>query len=227
MTEEKRMRDKRSKERKKRDRQLRMRLVIATDLFLLAAIVLVGGLLFVRWYREKNRPVLSEVVAPDWHTQDFLDENQGSRTGRKRKKINNIVIHYVANEKSTAKNNRDFFNNMEANDRQVSAHYIVGLEGEVIQCIPLDEVANANAPRNEDTVSIEVCHPDSTGEFSDITKASLYRLTSWLCKELNLTERDIIRHFDITGKNCPKFYVEDEGAWKSLKEEMKKKRKES
>lgn len=212
---------------KKRERQRKLRLVILTDLFLLAAIILVGGLLFARWYREKNRPVLAEIVAPDWYTQDFLDMNQCSRSGKKRTKVNNIVIHYVANKGSTAKNNRDFFNNLEANDRCVSAHYVVGLEGEIIQCIPLDEIANANAPRNEDTVSIEVCHPDTTGEFSDITKESLYRLTAWLCGELGLTEEDIIRHFDITGKNCPKFYVEDEDAWKSLKKEMKKKRKES
>lgn len=227
MTEEKRMRDKRSKEMKKRARRLKIRLVIATDLFLLAAIILVGGLLFARWHKEKNRPILSEVVAADWHTQDLLDMDHCFRPGIKRTKINSIVIHYVANDKSTAKNNRDYFNNVKENDRCVSAHYIVGLEGEVIQCIPLDEIANANYPRNEDTVSIEVCHPDSTGEFSEVTKESLYRLTAWLCKELNLTEQDIIRHYDISEKNCPKFYVEDEKAWESLKKEMKKKRKES
>lgn len=231
MTEEKQLRGRRSRERKKKETQLRLRLVILTDLFLLAAIILVGGLLFARWYREKNRPVLSQIAAPDWYTQDFLDLNPYSRSGKKRTKVDNIVIHYVANPGTSAKNNRDYFNNMEkqaqADRRYVSSHYIIGLEGEIIQCIPLDEIANANAPRNEDTVSIEVCHPDSTGEFSGVTKEALYRLTAWLCEELKLTEQDVIRHYDVNGKNCPKFYVEDEDAWKSLKKEMKKKRKES
>lgn len=230
MTEEKEVRGKQDRD-KKRSKRLEKRIVILTDLFLLAAILLVSGLLFARWYKEKNRPVLADLIAPDWYTQDFLDRNPYSRPGKKRTQVNNIVVHYVANPKTTAKNNRDYFNNMEkqpeADRRYVSSHFIIGLEGEIIQCIPLDEVANANAPRNEDTVSIECCHPDSTGEFTEATKQSLYRLTAWLCGELNLTEQDVIRHYDVNGKNCPKFYVEDEDAWKSLKKEMKKKRKES
>lgn len=230
MTEEKEVRGKRDRD-KKRSKRLEKRIVILTDLFLLAAILLVSGLLFARWYKEKNRPVLADLVAPDWYIQDFLDRNPYSRPGKKRTQVNNIVVHYVANPKTTAKNNRDYFNNMEkqpeADRRYVSSHFIIGLEGEIIQCIPLDEVANANAPRNEDTVSIECCHPDSTGEFTEATKQSLYRLTAWLCGELNLTEQDVIRHYDVNGKNCPKFYVEDEDAWKSLKKEMKKTRKES
>lgn len=230
MTEEKEDRGKRNRDKKK-SKRLEMRIVILTDVFLLAAILLVSGLLFARWYKEKNRPVLADLVAPDWYTQDFLDRNPYSRPGKKRTQVNNIVVHYVANPMTTAKNNRDYFNNMEkqakADRRYVSSHFIIGLEGEIIQCIPLDEVANANAPRNEDTVSIECCHPDSTGEFTEATKKSLYRLTAWLCEELKLTEQDVIRHYDVNGKNCPKFYVEDEDAWKSLKKEMKKTRKES
>lgn len=205
--------------------------MVITNVFLLAVIVLVSGLLFARWLQEKNRPVLRELVAPDWYTQDFLDFNPYSRSGKKRTKIDNIVVHYVANPKSTAKNNRDYFNNMENQPEQdrryVSSHFIIGIDGEIIQCVPLDEIANANAPRNEDTVSIECCHPDSTGEFTKETQESLIRLTAWLCEELNLTEQDVIRHYDINEKNCPKFYVEDGDAWKSLKKEIKMKRKES
>lgn len=81
-------------------------------------------------------------------------------------------------------------------------------------------MAYANYPRNEDTVSIECCHPDASGEFSPETIESLKKLTGWLCAELNLTEKDIIRHYDVVGKNCPKYYVEHEDAWKSLKKEM-------
>lgn len=212
--------------KRSRKRQKRTVLVyLIVDSVLALAVLIVGFLLFWRWYQEKNRPDLSVLQAPDWYTQDFLEVNPYSRPGTKRQEINQIVIHYVANPGTTAKQNRNYFNNL-ANQTgsgatSASSHYIIGIDGEILQCIPLDEVAYANYPRNEDTVSIECCHPDETGEFSEETKASLVRLTAWLCKELHLSVKDVIRHYDVIGKNCPKYYVEHEDAWEELKKEMK------
>ena len=78
----------------------------------------------------------------------------------------------------------------------------------MIQCIPIDEVAYANAPRNDDTLSIEVCHADDTGKFNDASYESVVKLTAWLCKQLKLKSSDVVRHYDINGKQCPKYYVE-------------------
>jgi len=36
-----------------------------------------------------------------------------------------------------------------------------------------------------------------------------------------LTEKDVIRHYDITGKICPKYFVEDEAAWEKFREDVK------
>ena len=102
-----------------------------------------------------------------------------------------------------------------------SSHYIIGIDGEILQGIPLDEVAYANYPRNDDTVSIECCHPDATGEFSQETMDSLVKLTAWLCKELRLDEKDVIRHYDVIGKNCPKYYVDNEDEWKAFRKAVK------
>ena len=76
-----------------------------------------------------------------------------------------IVIHYVGNPGTTAKANRNYFESLSSGETETyaSSHFIVGLEGEVIQCIPLTEIAYASNIRNEDTVAIEVCHPDETG----------------------------------------------------------------
>jgi len=101
----------------------------------------------------------------------------------------------------------------------------VGLDGEVIQCIPIDEVAYANAPRNDDTLSIEVCHADDTGKFNDASYESVVKLTAWLCKQLKLKSSDVVRHYDINGKQCPKYYVEDKEAWKQLREDVKEQMK--
>ncbi len=54
-----------------------------------------------------------------------------------------------------------------------SSHFIIGLEGEIVQEIPIYEVAYATSKeKNKDTVSIECCHPDETGKFNDQTYAS-------------------------------------------------------
>lgn len=60
------------------------------------------------------------------------------------------------------------------------------------------------------------------GEFTEETYESLVKLTAWLCKELDLTTKDVIRHYDVTGKACPKNFSEDEGAWKQFKKDVKK-----
>ena len=81
-------------------------------------------------------------------------------------------------------------------------------------------MAYASNSRNNDTIAIEVCHPDETGKFTDKTYDSLVNLVAWLCGEYNLKKEDIIRHYDVTGKNCPKYYVEHEDAWNTFKDDV-------
>lgn len=103
---------------------------------------------------------------------------------------------------------------------EVCSHFIVGLDGEIVQCLPLYEKSAATNQRNIDTISIEVCHPDETGKFSEETYAALIRLAAWLCEELQLDEENLIRHYDVTGKLCPLYYVEHEDAWEQLKRDV-------
>ena len=60
------------------------------------------------------------------------------------------------------------------------------------------------------------------GAFTDATYISLVRLTGWLCYRFNLTSEDVIRHYDVTGKNCPKYYVENPGKWEKFKKDVEK-----
>lgn len=78
-------------------------------------------------------------------TEDFLDKNPYSRSGIALRKVKGVVIHYVENPGSTAKENRDYFNNLQNTHlTKASSHYIVGLDGEVIQCIPQSEISYAS-----------------------------------------------------------------------------------
>lgn len=207
-----------------RRRNMRMHILLAVDAALLAAILLVSGLLLYRSHNRETEQHLSQIQAPDWYTQDFLTVNPYSRPGTKREHVRDIVIHYVANPGTSAKQNRTYFEGLkdQSGSKTVSAssHYIIGSDGTILQCIPLDEVAYGNYPRNDDTVSIECCHPDSDGRFTDATIKSLIRLTGWLCRELSLNEKHIIRHYDVSGKNCPKYYVEHQDAWRTLKKKL-------
>lgn len=155
---------------------------------------------------------------PDYVDIQLIDIDGHARRGVKLDtEVKDIVIHYVGNPMSTAQENRDYFNKKTTN---VSSHFIIGLEGEVIQCVPLDEKSSASNERNADTISIEVCHEDETGKFNEKTYASLIELTAWLCKAGNLGTDNIIRHYDITGKLCPLYFVENEEEWKEFKSDV-------
>ena len=164
-------------------------------------------------------PEAEGVEVPSYVRQDFIPVNEWSRPGTELEKIDGVVIHYVGNPGTTAEANRNYFASLSsgAEGTYASSHFVVGLEGEVLQCIPLTEIAYASKDRNGDTVAIEVCHPDETGEFSAVTYQQVVELTAWLCRTFDLDpETDVIRHYDVTGKLCPKYYVENPMAWESF-----------
>lgn len=135
------------------------------------------------------------VEVPDYVQADLLTVNPWSRPGTPLEKIDGIVIHYVGNPGTTAKANRNYFESLSSGETETyaSSHFIVGLEGEVIQCIPLTEIAYASNIRNEDTVAIEVCHPDETGAFSPAAYQQVVELTAWLCRTFDLDpDTDVI-----------------------------------
>ncbi len=201
----------------------RARHVVQTALIMLINIALIVAIIFVsiNIYRLVTEPpavtMLRSLDVPDWVEVDLIKVDGASRRGTALDDLNAIVVHYIGNPGTSAQNNRNYFNNP---DSTVSAHFVVGLDGEIIQCIPLHEKSSASNHRNSDTISIEVCHPDETGVFADATYDALVRLTAWLCAECDLDADQIIRHYDVTGKNCPKWFVDDETAWTTFKTDV-------
>ena len=155
---------------------------------------------------------------------ELLTVSPYNRPGLALNQVNGIVIHYTANPGASAIANRDYFESLkDGKTTSASAHFIVGLEGEIVQCIPTWEMAYASNDRNGDTLAIECCHPDETGKFNKKTYKSLVNLTAWLCQKYNLSAESVIRHYDVTGKDCPKYFVEHEKAWKQFKRDVEKK----
>lgn len=152
----------------------------------------------------------------------LLTPNEYSRPQLSMGEVQYIAIHYTANPGSSAQANRDYFENLAwSHETKVSSHFVVGLEGEVIQCIPTAEISYATNERNVDAISIENCHPDESGVFNEATYESTVKLAAWLCTRFGLTEENVIRHYDVTGKECPKYYVDNPAAWEQMKADIR------
>lgn len=175
----------------------------------------------------KKTPIVKDVdeikiEEPDIMV-DLLEVNDYSRPATELDNIKSIFVHYTANPGTSAKQNRSYFANLgETHERSASAHFIIGYEGEIIQCIPLEEQAYAVMTRNDNSISIECCYLDKDGEFTQETYDSLVHLLAWLKQEYNLENEDILRHYDCGGKLCPLYYVENEDEWTRLLRDVEK-----
>ena len=159
----------------------------------------------------------------------FITPNKYSRPQKKIGKIKNIVIHWIGNAGTTAENNAKYFDGLKVGKKNstgdyiyASSHYIIGNDGVVVRCVPESEVAYHASDANSYSIGVEICHPDWTGKPTQKTYESLVKLLVELCRRYKLEPTQaIIRHYDVTGKVCPKYYVEDVGAFKRLKAEVK------
>ena len=216
----------------------RLKLTFLTSLIILILVFFLG-LLSLLLKNKKNGGSKSDIsgnktedtkaedvdafLLSDNIQQEILPVNPYSRPGDKVSKVTAIVVHYVGNPGTTAEQNRSYFNNLaELKNAYASSHYVVGLQGEIIQCVPLDEIAYASNNRNYDTISIECCHQDAEGRFTGDTYNSLVRLVAALCRTYGLNpETDVIRHYDVTGKLCPIYYVNNPDEWYAFKLSVK------
>lgn len=205
-------------ERKKQERV--RQLLMGGLLFGCALIILAAGIVLYKNVFVKKKVDPATVQVPEYVEVNLLTPNEFSRPELPLTEVNGIVVHYVANPCSTARENRNYFESLKdqtgSNTTSVSSHFVIGLEGEVVQCIPLSEVAYASNDRNSDTISIECCHPDTTGKFYNSTYETLVNLSAYLCSEFDLEAKDVIRHYDVTGKACPKYFVDHEDAWEQF-----------
>ncbi len=158
-----------------------------------------------------------------------------NRPFRKLKALKAVIIHWTANTNkgANALANARYFNSdqymTKSNGEKVkitaSAHYVVD-DIQIIRCIPDDEVgyhvgsskgykeliytkigvARGSSPNNY-MIGIEMC-VNSDGDFVK-TRQNTIELTNYLLKEHNLTVKNVYRHFDITGKNCPKMMLDE------------------
>lgn len=147
--------------------------------------------------------------------------------------IKYIVVHYTGNDGDTAENNAKYY---ASNVVKSSAHYFVDGK-EIVQSVPDLNVAWAvgggkypscaqtgggtlyNVARNTNSISIELCDAKRDGVYAPApeTIAAALELTRSLMAKYNVPAKNVIRHFDVTGKLCPAYWAGRENAakWKT------------
>ncbi len=146
--------------------------------------------------------------------------NQYTRPGLKLSGVKGIVMHWTTTPGASALNERDYFNGTcIAAERYASAHYFVDRK-EAQLIIPENEVAyhahenngcyvsflKPNA--NKTAIGVEMC-VEKNGKIHSETVQNAAELVADLCKRYGLSTDRIVRHYDVTGKNCPAPWVSD------------------
>lgn len=145
--------------------------------------------------------------------------------------ISYIVIHYTAGDGDTAKGNCSYFHS-NAN-RGASAHYFVdenGWEQSVEDCDTAWHCGAASykhpSCRNGNSLGIELCSRkdiEGTYYFLPETVSNAVELTRQLMERYQIPVGNVVRHYDVTGKQCPAPFVKNQRAWEAFKEELEDK----
>lgn len=142
-------------------------------------------------------------------------------------KIRYIVIHFTGDSGATAKNEADYFSkNKAAIQSQSSAHYFVDAK-DIYKSVPehntawhcgLGNQSGFDTPHhplykkctNNNSIGIEMCI-DSKGKLKYDTIMNVRSLVRTLMKRYGINAAHVVRHYDVTGKECPNchFYKKD------------------
>ena len=170
---------------------------------------------------------------------DYIPCNRANyyTSGRSLDSIKYIVIHYTANNGDTARGNAKYFARESVG---ASANYFVD-ENEVI-CSVKDEYAawhcggsieSSYHPlrgfcKNTNSIGVELCSIIQNGkyEFKPETVKLAVKLVKELMAKYNIDIDHVVRHYDVTGKNCPAPFVYREYRWREFKDLLTKKEEE-
>lgn len=144
-----------------------------------------------------------------------------------------IVIHFTANDGDHDEGNANYF--ASPRNPKASAHYFVD-DDSITQSVPDDYVAYSvggtkyndcvkngggrlyKIATNRNTLNFEMCDSVKDGEIKaqEATIDNTADIVRKKMKQYNIDIDHVIRHFDVTGKHCPA-YLMDEQEWAKFK----------
>lgn len=161
--------------------------------------------------------------------EEHIPINPFTRPGTKRSFTRNVVVHYTGNPGASAANHVSYFGRVLLNqdptdnkpDTYASAHIFIDKK-EAILLIPLDELAYHASQANPYSIGVELCI-ESDGSFHPDTVDRAVKVVAYLCQKYELNPaRDLLRHYDVTGKICPKPFVDKPYLWEAFKAKVAK-----
>lgn len=155
--------------------------------------------------------------------------------------IRYLVFHYTGNDGDRGANNARYYRD---NVVQASAHYFVD-DDSITQSVEDLGIAWAvggkkwaDCPQtgggtlfltatNYNSLSIELCDTCRDGQLmaTEATLASAAELGRALMAKYNIPIERVIRHFDVSGKHCPAYFM-DADAWETFKARLVEKEKD-
>ena len=138
-----------------------------------------------------------------------------------------LVFHYTGNDGDTDEANGKYFNGP---NRGASAHYFVD-DDSITNTVPDNFVAYHCGTkkkyyhpicRNSNSIGIEMCDTQKNCVYnlSPKTRANAIALGKMLMKKYNIPISRVVRHYDVTHKVCPAYFVNDENAWKQFLKDL-------
>lgn len=155
---------------------------------------------------------------------NFKESNTANFSRGRSQKVKYLVIHYTSNNGDTAKNNADYFAREKVG---ASAHYFCD-ESEIWQSVKDTDTAwHCGAKtykhpecRNSNSIGIEICMNDKSGKVRQGSIDTAAELARYLMKRYGILLANVIRHHDVTGKDCPAPMVSDPELWDAFKKSL-------
>jgi N-acetylmuramoyl-L-alanine amidase CwlA len=170
----------------------------------------------------------------------MIKENLANRKNyggaRSASQIKYIVIHYTGNDGDHDEGNATYFKN---NVVSASAHFFVDDDSITMSVPELFTAWSVGGTKwkdctttgggtmygkitNANSISVEMCDTKKDGKFqaSEKTLANTAELVKSLMKKYNISIENVYRHFDVTGKHCPSYFMYAP-AWEAFKERLK------
>ena len=157
--------------------------------------------------------------------KQFMKINKYGRPGIKRSKTTKIAWHFTGQHDVSAKNTVSYFSNVVANGYKVngryiyaSSHLVIGLNGETYHIVPFDEIAYTTNDANYYSIGVECATTGLDDHYTDEEYVSMVKTGAWLAQTYKRDPRkDFIRHYDVTRKVCPRYFVNNVKAWEQFK----------
>lgn len=167
-----------------------------------------------------------------YKTKTLIAKRRNYGSKRSTSIIKYLVYHYTGNDGDTDEANAKYFHNKVV---KASAHRFVDDDSVTIS-VPDNYTAyhcggglqGKNGHKffkictNTNSIGIEMCDTKRNGKYevTPKTRSNAIALGKELVKKYGIKKENVIRHYDVTGKNCPAYFVKDEEAWKKFRDEI-------